>query len=198
MSVRNVVRITELTYASLCLLQILGICGSVIAAAFEITTILTSGPLFSVVGVAVACAWRVSRSLASVVFGLSAALISLFIFLLINAMSWGPADAKVPVTVILLCYEVVIVPLGIVTLKRLLVSSPTSFSRPRWQFDLQSLLILTAVAAVLFTGIKIAFSYTSAMLSAVAIGVAAATLLAIGIVVSDVLLFNRTTTLADC
>ncbi len=112
-------------------------------------------------------------------------------------MSWGPTDAKVPVTVILLCYEVVIVPLGIVTLKRLLVSSPTSFSRPRWQFDLQSLLILTAVAAVLFTGIKIAFSYTSAMLSAVAIGVAAATFLAIGIVVSDVLLFNRTTTLAD-
>lgn len=171
-------RPAAIVFASLCFIQLLGVCGSVIAAAIEIETIMVTGPIFSVAGVVVACGWKVSRNPLIVVFGLSAAVVSTFTFFLIFSLSWSPEDAAFPVPLMLLGYEFVIVPIGLFSIYRLLIIPQKNTVERTRQFDLRSLLIVTFVAAVGSAAGKFASDLGSWVLLAIAIGFCAATVIA--------------------
>ena len=132
--------------AAICAIQILGIGGAVIAAAIHIESIIGSGVIFSLLGLFVAAGSGASRSRSMLVFGLSAAAISLFLLVLINVMGWGPAEAARPVTLMLLGYELALVPVGLVALYHSL-AGPIAGDWQRWrQFSVRSLLGLTLLA----------------------------------------------------
>jgi len=174
---------TAVTFASLYVLQLLGVCGSVVAAAIEIESIMASGPIFSILGFVVAFGWFASRSISTVIFGLSAGLISLFLFLLINILDWGPSDAAFPVTLMLLGFETVILPIGLVALHKTLSGSPTKEPSRFRQFNLRSLLLLTTVVAICLAAMKLSSNRGSGVLLTVAVGFCTATVMAIAIVV---------------
>ena len=100
----------------MCVIQALGIAIGVVVAAMEIESIIVSGPVLSLLGLAIALNWRRSRSLATLAYGLSPSLLSLLVFALINIMEWGPREATTPVMMLLLAYEILFVPLGLAAL----------------------------------------------------------------------------------
>ena len=108
-------------FAVLCGLQILGVSGAVIAAAIDIESIVVTGPVFSVLGILVALGSLASRSAFNAIFGLSAVAMSLFCLTLIASLSWSPGDAQKPVSTILICYETLLLPVGLLALYRTLV-----------------------------------------------------------------------------
>jgi len=94
-----------------CALLGLTILGALGAALFEVKTILFGGPLISLLGLYVA-ALGLKRSFRfGVAAGLSAVGFSLFVFLLIWGLNWGPAEASVPVCAMGSLYAAVSVPL---------------------------------------------------------------------------------------
>ena len=141
-------------FAAICVLQIVGIAGSVVAAAIDIETILAAGPIFSGMGLIVALRAWASRSVANVVFGLSAAAMSVFLFCLIVSLGWGPGKAQVPVSVILIAYELVIVPIGLFSLFRILKPAPKDLVTRFPQYSLRSLFLLMSLTAVAAAGSK--------------------------------------------
>ena len=170
-------------FAMLGAIQLLGICGSVIASAAEVESIVGTGPVFSILGLVVCIGWIYSRSLATFVFGLSASAISLFVLTLILGLHWSPGDASVPVPLILLAYETMIVPVGLVSLHRTIARPSRTSSKRRWQFRLRSLLIVTTLAGVAAAIVRLALQFGAPVLVTVAIGGAAATVAAVGAVI---------------
>jgi hypothetical protein len=164
--------------AVLCSVQMLGVCGAVIAAAVEIESILITGPIFSVLGL-VAAFWSVvCRSGPGLLFGLSASLISFFLLVLIPTLNWSPNDAQFPVTAMLFCYQVFIIPIGLVALYQML-AKPIERERARpWQFSLRSLVLLTALVAIGSAVTKIAYDVGAAVLPTIAVGLAVASVIA--------------------
>ena len=110
-----------LAMAGLLVMQLLGICGAVLAATIEIVSIVGSGPIFSILGLVVAECGRRSGSRALIWLGTSALVLALSLFGLINLAGWGPKEARDPVSLILLVYEGVIVPIGLIILWRAFV-----------------------------------------------------------------------------
>lgn len=97
-------------------LKILTIIGGAIAAHIEIESILVSGSLLTLQGIPIGLlSYRASywRGLS---FGVCGPAISIFCFLLINIMDWGPKDAEEPVSAIADVYAVVAVILGVGTM----------------------------------------------------------------------------------
>jgi hypothetical protein len=172
-----------LGFAVLGAIQLLGISGSVIAASAEVESIVGTGPVFSVLGLVVCIGWIFSRSLATIVFGLSASVVSLFLFGLIAGLRWSPQEASVPVPLILLAYEAVIVPVGLVSLHRTITGSSRKSSKRRWQFHLWSLLVATTLAGVAAAIVRLALQFGAPVLVTTAIGGGAATVAAVGAVV---------------
>jgi hypothetical protein len=86
----------------------LSISGAVAAAATNIETIIASGIILSVSGLAITVAGGIQRSPIIVLFGLSTCLLSVGIFLLIFFRRWSPVDAQRPVPLILIGYEYLI------------------------------------------------------------------------------------------
>lgn len=169
----------------LCVLQILGISGSVLAAAWDIESICGTGPTFSLVGVLVAFGYRISRSLSSVVFGLSAAVVSAACFVWIFTLSWSPGDAQHPVSSALIGYEMLILPVGWFALYRTLrprAAKSAGDDRP-WQFGIGSLLALTAVLAVMMGFARLVYLASNDVRLAVAAGLLALAVTGISIVV---------------
>jgi len=170
-------------FAVLGAIQLLGISGSVIAAAAEVESIVGTGPVFSILGLVVCIGWIYSRSLATFVFGLSASVISLFVLALIMGLNWSPGDASVPVPLILLAYEAVIVPVGLVSLHRAIARPSRKSSKRKWQFKLRSLLLATTLAGVAAAVVRLALQFGAPVLVTAAIGGSAATVAAVGAVV---------------
>ncbi|MBC8872871.1 MAG: hypothetical protein H8E44_25840 [Planctomycetes bacterium] len=166
-----------------CEVELLGVRGSVIASAAEVESIVGTGPVFSVLGLVVCIGWIYSRSLATFVFGLSAIVISLFVLTLIVGLHWSPGEASVPVPLILLAYEAVIVPVGLVSLHRTIARPSRKSSKRKWQFKLRSLLIVTTLAGVAAAIVRLAMQFGAPVLVTAAIGGAAATVAAVGAVV---------------
>ena len=133
-------------FASLCIALLLGIAGSAIAATMDIESIVATGPIFSIVGLAAAVGCLVSRSPANLFFGLSTPAFSLCIFFWIFLKSWSPQQASVPISSVILCYELFVVPLGLYALYRTL--APQTNSHRNWQFNLRSLFVLILIASL--------------------------------------------------
>ena len=132
-------------FAFFCIVLLLGISSSAIAAMHDIQSILAYGRTLSVLGLGVALGCMVSRSAASLLFGLSTPALSLGIFFLIFWKSWSPSQAAIPVALIILGYEALVVPLGLYTLYRTLAPAPRTFHPRAGQFNLGSLFMLMLI-----------------------------------------------------
>ena len=92
----------------------LTILGSTIASFVDIHSILFSGPIGLVVGLVLTILAIRQRLHYSKLFGLSAIVVTVGLFGVINILNWGPTDAERPVPIILVCYSVVSIPFGLV------------------------------------------------------------------------------------
>jgi hypothetical protein len=155
----------------------------VIAAAVEVETIVGTGPAFSLLGLIVCVGWVFSRSIATLVFGLSASAISLFLLALIAGLHWSPSDASIPVPLILLGYEIVAVPIGLASLYRILARRAKKRRDRFWQYNLWLLLAVTTLAAATAAVVRLALQFGTPVLVTAAIGAAVATVASIGLVI---------------
>lgn len=170
-------------FAILCGLQILGVSGAVIAAAIDIESIVVTGPVFSVLGVLVAPGSLASRSAFNAIFGLSAVAMSLSCLIWIASLSWSPDDAQKPVTTVLICYETLILPVGLLALYRTLVprvASVTANARS-WQFSIRHLLTTTFVVAVMLAAGKVGFEHGNNVRLGIAIALSAGSVVGIAV-----------------
>lgn len=94
----------------LIILQVLVIIASLVAEAFQHTSILFSGPVFSLVGGVIAVVALRSEDRPATMFGGSAIAFSFMIVFLINYNSWGPAQGDRPITALCLLYSAVVLP----------------------------------------------------------------------------------------
>jgi hypothetical protein len=189
-------RLGRLTAGTLCVLQILGISVSVLAAIWDIESITWTGPIFSMVGVLVALDSRVSRSASHVLFGLSTAAVSVFCLFWIVSLSWSPRDAAVPVSSALICYELLIMPVGCLALYRTLrplEPHGATDSRP-WQFSIGGLLLATAVLAVALSAGRLVYDYGQGVRVAVAAALLVLSIVGIGIALAKGLTPSAETT----
>ena len=86
------------------------IVGALILEAYEHETIVATGPVFFLVGLAITnlAAWR--RDVGATIFGSSAVLLSLTIVFLINVNSWSPEQGDRPITFIIFVYACLALP----------------------------------------------------------------------------------------
>jgi hypothetical protein len=163
---------------------LLGICGAVIAATVEIESIVGSGPIFSGIGLWVAEHGR-RRGLRGMFWlGMSTLMLTLLVFAVINLAEWGPADARRPVSVMLMIYQSLAVSAGLIMLWRLFDDAREASPVP-WQFNLRSLLGLICLIAVSLGAARVSFDLGLATLTATATAMTAATcgaLAALGLV----------------
>jgi hypothetical protein len=122
-------------------------------------------------------AWA-SRSVTNIVFGLSAAAMSVFLSCLIVSLNWGPTDAEVPVCVILIAYELVIVPIGLFSLFGILKPAPKDPVTRFPQYSLRSLFLFMSLTAVAAAGSKTLYNAGVDAYRSVAAGLFFATVLA--------------------
>ena len=94
----------------LCSLQVVVIVVALGFNAHQHRSIVGSGPIFSLVGLAIAYVAYRSHALLEMVIGLSAPLLSLLICILINYYQWSPSQGERPNTLIMTAYALVAVP----------------------------------------------------------------------------------------
>ena len=172
----------RLVFACISMLQILGLSIAVIVAAVDIESIVVSGPILSTIGLVAALSWRFCRSVFLGALGLSAPAMSLFLLLLISGLNWSPSDAQVPVTAILIGYEVLIAPFALIGLYMALTRSGGKEDQPPFQFSLRSLVLATIFVGTVFAGIEVLTSIGYEVQLAISIGLAVAVLIAVAVV----------------
>ena len=116
-------------------------------------------------------------------FGLSACLVSLLVFVLINAMGWGPDPAATPVTLILLGYELAFIPVGLLALYGIVSRPRLVPSQVPRQFNLRSLLVLMLLAGVDLAIVRVTMLQGTPTLMVIAVGLGVAAFLASVVVV---------------
>lgn len=142
-----------------CIVHLMGISGAVAAAVLKIESILGSGPILGTLGLVLAIAgWWIHRSAAIVLFGLSTCALGIDIFLLIFFLQWSPLDAKRPVPLMLIGYEYLVFPAGLLVVYRLWGGRIASTPLTKLQFGLRHLLIVTTVFAAGSAAIRLAMN----------------------------------------
>lgn len=133
--------------AALVLIQMVGTVAAVVAAVVDIETILTTGPVLTLIGcVIVILCFRKAHSL-GLYFGLSVPSISVLCFSVIYGLKWAPGDAAVPISCLLIVFAVLSLPLGVLALRR--IPHITHAKRPlKMQFSLADLLGLMLVVSL--------------------------------------------------
>lgn len=98
---------------------------------FNIETIMGSGPIYCVFGLLVIIAAFFQWSPMAILFGGQAIGYSLFIFLLIYLLDWGPAEADLPVKIMTIAYTLAIgLPFYSLLLIRILKRSSAKQQQP--------------------------------------------------------------------
>ena len=135
--------------AALILFQLVGVFAAVVAAVVEIETIPWTGPVLTLFGfVIVIRCFRWDHSL-GFYFGFSAPSISVLCFSMIYGLSWGPRDAAMPISCLLIVFAFLSVPLGVWALRRM--SHVRHAKRPlKMQFSLADFLGLMLVVSLPF------------------------------------------------
>jgi len=172
----------RLVFACISIFQILGLSIAVIVAAVDIESIIVSGPILSITGLVAALSWRFCRSVFLGALGLSAPAMSLFLLLLISGLNWSPSDAQVPVTAILIGYEVLIAPFALVGLYMALTRSAGGEDHAPFQFSLQSLVLASIFVGTVYAGIEVLTLVGYQVQLAMSIGLAVAILIAVIVV----------------
>ncbi len=85
---------------------------SIAVAAYEIESILFSGPIFSAIGLAIAFCGVYKRDHKATLFGSSAIAFALRIVFLINYYSWGPINGKQPILMLMSAYTACALPMS--------------------------------------------------------------------------------------
>jgi len=171
------------------LVQFWGTAVAIALAAQEIETIVVTGPIFTVLGLVVVTLGAIEGRPTPVLFGLSAGLISLFVFLLIVEKGWGPGPAAIPVTLILLAYELAIAPIGLLALHGIISRHSRMPLRPSWQSNLRSPLLIMLLVGVDLAIVRLAMHQGATTLAVLAVGIGVAAFLASVLVVA--LAFHR-------
>lgn len=141
--------VLAIVFAILCVVLLVGIAGSTVAATVEIESIVATGPIFSLVGLATALGIFVSRSPANLLFGLSTPAFSACVFALIFSNGWSPQQAYPPVSAIILGYETLVIPLGLLSLYRTVqVVAGPAVETGRWQFNLRTLFYIVLISSL--------------------------------------------------
>ena len=135
--------------AALILFQLVGIFAAVVAAVVAIQTILWTGLPLTLIGfVIVICCFRRDHSL-GFCFGFFVPSISVLCFSMIYGLEWGPGDAAVPISCLLVVCAFLSVPLGVLALRRM--PQTMQAKRPlKMQFSLADLLGLMLVVSLPF------------------------------------------------
>jgi hypothetical protein len=131
--------------------QVLVAIGMLVAACVEIETIVGTGPVLTVTGLALAIVTRRLNSWEPIAFGLSGPLICALTATLTAVYRWGPHDAERPVPVLFSAYLVAASPLAFLAFRAILRWQPLVWSHEKrvWQFSLRSLLVWMTVICVL-------------------------------------------------
>jgi len=88
------------------------------AAAFvDVHTIMATGPILSIVGIFGTIACVRNRYYFGAVISASGSIISLAVFLIIQLLNWGPAEAQEPVPLIGAFYMAILCVMGLVALR---------------------------------------------------------------------------------
>jgi len=127
-----------------------------VALCIDVHLVVPAGPICSFLGLAVAIVgWRQARSILGVALGLSTVIFSLLVTLGINLLEVGPAEAQDPVSWLVLAYLALAIPLGVTALLNAYIAP----AQRRWpiavQFNLRSMLVLVALVACLFAGVRL-------------------------------------------
>lgn len=86
---------------------------ALVCAGYHIETIVFAGPVFGLIGLATAVTAIRYRDTRLVLFGASAPVFALFVFLLIFYTGWGPREADQPVKAISAAYTLAALPFAI-------------------------------------------------------------------------------------
>ena len=107
---------------------------------------------------------------------------SLSCLIWIALLSWSPGDAQKPVTTVLICYETLLLPLGLLALYRTLVPRVASVTAEVrcGQFSLRHLLTTTSVVAVMLAAGKLGFEHGDNIRLGIAVGLSAGSVIGIG------------------
>jgi hypothetical protein len=131
-----------------------GVLAAGIAAAFEIRSILYSGPILTLTGLLIAVASYRAHRRFGLVLGLAAPTATIAWFLIIVGLSWNPDKAHLPVSLSLVIFALAHLPLGIFSIEEMCNS--TRRVSTRFQFGISTLFSITLVLA-LYLGILRAF-----------------------------------------
>jgi hypothetical protein len=166
---------------SLLIFQILGVPIAVAIATIEIESIVGTGPIFSLTGVAAAVvAWRYARW-PRLLFGFSAPAISVICFLAIFLQHWSPGDAARPISVWLILYELLLLPVGLLGLYQTVLQLLMIVPRRSRQFSLRALLAVVFATSVALAAARIAFSCGQNVRTIAAVAVCVAAFVAVAI-----------------
>lgn len=138
------------------LAQVVMIVATMIAAAIKLETIVDTGPVLCVIGLALARATRPLRSWAAQLFALSGPTVSALCALLVAVFHWGPDAARRPILAIGAIYLLLAIPIAWGSLQQILQWQVDAESSEGygWRFSLKSLLILTTAACVLLLPLR--------------------------------------------
>ncbi len=161
----------------LVVVQVVGILVAVCLAVRDIESIMVSGPVVSVIGLLVGLMSLRRYDGVGLLFGLSALSMSVLCLSVIYGLEWGPHEAALPISCLLIAYAILSLPAGAVAFRRLR-RPPIATRRLRMQFQISTLLGLTFLVAVVFSlhgtfgplwgavGVMIAYSIVFARIAA--------------------------------
>jgi hypothetical protein len=170
----------HLQFALLCIVQVLGIAGTVTCMAEEIEAAFPMLPILSLIGLIVAIdGWRLARSWTSIVFGTSTTFLAVLLTLVATQLSLHPSAGDEAVFyVALLVYALAAVPMGLLVLVSVMLEPEDRW--PRLQFSLRNVLIGMAVAGLAFFAARFALQIRTNILLAVTSGLFVVTIFATG------------------
>jgi hypothetical protein len=122
-----------------------------VAARFTVESIVVTGPLLTIIGLALAVAVRRIDVWMPLLFGLSAPVLSALGALIIAVFHLGPDAAQRPILAILSVYLICLVPVAMVVFYQILQWPVYPFvGAPRaWRYSLKALLVLMTAVCVL-------------------------------------------------
>lgn len=131
-------------------LQMVAMAGSLILALCAFESIIFTGPLLSIAGLVLAAIACRLQSVTVLVHGLSAPVVCAFGAMLISANQWGPTPARAPITIILVLYTVLCLPLAALAFIRIRwpILPAAASGPPWWQFSLRSMLFAMTTVCV--------------------------------------------------
>jgi hypothetical protein len=135
----------------------------------HIESILASGPIFSLVGIAIAVACYRFNLRRGFYFGLAAPTVSVLCFALICGLDWSPSDARRPIPALLILFALFYIPAGFYAFAE--AKSPRPLAKRPIQFTIASLLWTTLAVSIFLSACRVQDQALIALLALAGYGV---------------------------